>query len=219
MTFIPYPDSELLMMDLAGRIAEELEGTLHHEDRATLAVPGGTTPGPLFDELSAADLDWSRVDVILTDERRVPSDHPRSNERLLRERLLVSRAAKANFLRLVPDDISMDQVNERAKKALPISVLLLGMGADMHTASIFPGSQHLEAALDRNAPPVLLVDASGDLEPRITLTGPSLRGAINAHVLIVGQGKKDAYEAARHLKPTEAPIALVLGNATTHWAP
>lgn len=219
MSLISYPDSEMLMIDLAGRIAEELENALHHHDRVTLAVPGGTTPGPLFDELSAADIAWPRIDVILTDERRVPSDHERSNERLLRERLLVGRAAEANFVRLVPDEKTPDKTVENLAELLPVSVLLLGMGEDMHTASIFPGSPHLEAALDRNAPPLLQVDAPGGLEPRITLAGHVLRNAVVSHVLIIGPAKKEAYERALRLNATQAPIALVLSEATTHWAP
>lgn len=219
MTFVPYPDSEMLMMDLANRIAGELETALHGRDRATLAVPGGTTPGPLFDELSAADLDWSHVDVILTDERRVPPGHPRSNETLLRERLLVGRASAANFVRLVPEDEDFKNINERAIALLPISVLLLGMGEDMHTASLFPGAAQLDASLNKGAPSVLPVDASGALEPRITLTAPALRSAINTHVLIIGEAKKAAYETARHLTPDKAPIAVVLGDAIVHWAP
>ena len=64
-----YPDAEMMMIDIANRIAGEIEQTLFHEDRASLAVPGGTTPGPIFDSLCAADLDWSRVSILLTDER------------------------------------------------------------------------------------------------------------------------------------------------------
>ena len=65
MNFIEYPDSDMMMIDLANKIAGDLNVALHHEDRACLAVPGGTTPGPLFDDLCAADLPWDRVDVML----------------------------------------------------------------------------------------------------------------------------------------------------------
>ena len=62
------------------------------------------------------------------------------------------------------------------------------------------------------------VDAPEGLEPRITLTGPVLRGAMSTHVLIVGDEKREALDRARKLKPEEAPIATVLGEATVHWA-
>ena len=219
MNLITYPDSDLLYVDLASRLAGELRTALAAEEVVALAVPGGTTPGPVFDELCAADLDWARVRVILTDERRVPPDHARSTERLVRERLLASRAAAATFVRLVPEGDGMDDVIAALEPLLPIDVMLLGMGSDMHTASLFPGSPDLEAALDRAAPPVMMVEATGDLEPRITLTGPVLAGAISTHVVIRGEDKRAALEKARHLKPAEAPIATVLGAADIHWAP
>jgi 6-phosphogluconolactonase len=100
---------------------------------------------------------------------------------------------------------------------LPLSILLLGMGADMHCASLFPGSAALEAALAPNAPPVLAIHDAGD-EVRVTLTGPVLRGAMSTHVLILGKEKREAVERAARMTPQEAPIALVLRDATVHWA-
>jgi len=64
MEFIAYPDAEMMMIDLANRLAGELRQALQAQDRASLAVPGGTTPGPIFDDLSAVELDWGRVDVM-----------------------------------------------------------------------------------------------------------------------------------------------------------
>ena len=93
------------------------------------------------------------------------------------------------------------------------------MGADMHTASLFPGSPQLAAALDRHAPPLMLVDAPEGLEPRITLTAPVLTGAMSVHVLIAGDDKREALEKARKAKPLEAPVAAILGDADVHWAP
>ena len=66
MNLIEYVDRDMLFLDLANKLAGELETALLHSDRVSLAVPGGTTPGPMFDELCAADIDWSRVDVLLT---------------------------------------------------------------------------------------------------------------------------------------------------------
>lgn len=219
MNLITYPDRDLMFVDLASHLAGELETALLHSDRASFAVPGGTTPGPVFDELCAADIDWSRVDVLLTDERQVPPDHDRSNERLIRERLLVSRARAASFVRLVPEGDDASAEIARLEDLLPIDVMLLGMGADMHTASLFPGSPDLPAALDRNAPPLMAVAASEGLEPRITLTGPVLAGAISVHVLITGDEKKAALDKARRETQLNAPINTVLGTADIHWAP
>ena len=220
MNLIEYPDSEMMMIDLANRIAGELGTCLLEHEWASLAVPGGTTPGPMFDALSAADLDWSRVHVLLTDERLVPRDHSRSNERLVRERLLTGRAAAATFIRLVPESgEDIVSLYDNVARECPISILLLGMGSDMHTASLFPGSAELEAALAPDAPPIMRVTAPDAPEPRLTLTVPVLRDAMTTHVLITGDEKRTAISMARTLPPHEAPISAVLGTASVHWAP
>ncbi|WP_323764937.1 6-phosphogluconolactonase [Marinovum sp.] len=223
MEFIEYADREMLTIDVANKLAGELRSALEHEDRVLMAVPGGTSPGPIFDDLCAANLDWSRVDVMLSDERWVPEDSERSNTRLLRERLLVERAAAARYLPLylpgaAPED-RMAELTETITPRLPIQVLLLGMGADMHTASLFPGADNLARALDPRAPALMAMRAPGAPEPRITLTAPVLDGAMSKHVVIFGDEKRAALERARSLKPAEAPIAAVLSQALVHWAP
>ena len=131
MEFIEYPDREMMMIDLANRIAGELNTCLLQHDWASLAVPGGTTPGPIFDDLSSADLDWSRVHVLLTDERWVPEDHERSNTRLLRERLLVDRAAEATYVPLykpaeTPEEV-IDELAEAIRPEMPPLLPIEGM--------------------------------------------------------------------------------------------
>lgn len=222
MKFVEYPDRDLLMMDLADRLASELKSCLLTHDKATFCVPGGTTPGPVFDVLSAVDLDWERIAVVLNDERWVSEDSPRSNTRLLRERLFVGQAAAATLVPLyvpvpTPEE-ALDALAEGLEPHLPISVLLLGMGADMHTASLFPGADQLHEALDAHAPSLMAMRASGAGEPRVTLTAPVLQGAMSTHLLITGKEKREALERARHLPMNEAPVRAVLANATVHWA-
>ncbi|MGB7317423.1 MAG: 6-phosphogluconolactonase [Planktotalea sp.] len=223
MNFIEYPDSDMMMIDLANRIAGDLNAALHHDERACLAVPGGTTPGPLFDDLCAADLPWERVDVMLTDERWVPTDSDRSNTKLIRERLLVNRAAKARHLPLyapaeTPEEV-LPELEAMIAPELPIAVLLLGMGTDMHTASIFPGADKLTEALASNAPILVPMRAPGAQEPRITLSARVLDGALRKHIVIIGAEKREAFEKAKSLKPVDAPIKAVLSGADVHWAP
>jgi 6-phosphogluconolactonase len=217
-----YPDREMLMLGLANVIAGQLADFLRRDGRATLSVPGGTTPGPIFDTLSGVDLDWANVAVVLNDERWVPESSERSNTRLVRDRLIRGRAAQA---RLVPLYAPADQPEEMLsaledglRPHLPISVLLLGMGADMHTASLFPGADRLEEALSSSAPILLPMRAEAAGEPRITLTAPTLREAFNIHLLITGPDKRAALERAMTLTPMEAPVRAVLDNATVHWA-
>lgn len=222
MNFVEYPDRELLMLSLADRLAGELGDFLRRDGRASFCVPGGTTPGPIFDTLSGVDLDWPNVAVFLNDERWVDEDSPRSNTRLLRDRLLRGRAVDAQLIPLyapaeTPED-ALDALCDGLRPHLPISVLLLGMGADMHTASLFPGADRLADALAPDAPILLPMRAEAAGEPRITLSAPALAGAMNIHILITGAEKRAALERAASLKPLEAPVAAVLKNATVHWA-
>jgi len=221
MNFVEYPDVEMMMIDLANNLAGELRTALHNEETVSLAVPGGTTPGPIFDDLSAVDLEWNRVNVMLTDERWVPETSDRSNTRLLRHRLLRDKAAAANLVSLyggtqTPEE-SLLALSDNVASVLPLSVVLLGMGADMHTASIFPGADRLDDAL--NGDDVLYpMRAPGAPEPRITVSAKVLKDAMNCHVVITGAEKRAAVEKAAHLSPQDAPIAAILSNATVHWA-
>lgn len=222
MNLHEYPDRELMMMALADRIAAQLGDALRGKERVTLCVPGGTTPGPIFDTLSDVALDWDRVVVFLSDERWVPEDHERSNARLVRQRLLRNRAAAATFLPLhadapQPEDV-IDDLARAIEPHLPIDVLLLGMGADMHTASLFPGADRLSDALADDAPVLVPMRAPGAPEPRVTLSAPVLAGAMHTHVVITGQDKREALERALKLPPQEAPVAVVLPEAEVHWA-
>lgn len=217
-----YADREMLAIDLANQIAGDLTAALDHEDRVLMAVPGGTTPGPIFDDLCAADLAWDRVDVMLTDERWVPEDDARSNTRLLKERLLVDRAAAARFLPLYapahsPEEV-LPELEAQIAPELPLSVVVLGMGADMHTASIFPGADLLDQALSPQAPILLPMRAPGAPEPRITLSARVLDAALRKHIVIFGDEKRKALEAAVKLAPQQAPVAAVLNGAIVHWA-
>lgn len=219
MELIEYADAEMMMIELANVIAGQLEQALFTNDRVSFAVPGGTTPGPMFDVLCGAKaIEWARVDVLLTDERRVPPDHARSNARLIREHLLVDGAAAANFVSYVPEtDADLVAMSDRIQPYLPLSVLLLGMGADMHTASIFPNSPDLHNALSTDLA-LALVQPPDGLEPRVTLSASVLKDAMSCHVLITGAEKRAALERAQNLSPEEAPIATVLAGATVHWA-
>lgn len=222
MNFATYPDREMMVLALADQIASELREAIEAKGRATLSVPGGTTPGPIFDTLSGVDLDWSKVAVMLNDERWVDETSPRSNTRLLRERLLKDRAAEAVLVPLYADaprpEDKMDALAEGIAAHLPIDVLLLGMGADMHTASLFPGADRLAEALSDDAPILLPMRAEAAGEPRITLSAPVLRDAMHIHILITGAEKRAAIERAETLPVEEAPVGAVLANATVHWA-
>lgn len=222
MNLIEYPDRDLMFMALADRIATEVGTAIRQNGRATLTVPGGTTPGPVFDTLSGVALDWAKVTVIPNDERWVPESSDRSNARLIRARLLHGEAAAAQLVPLyAPVDMpetAMDALVAAVEPWLPLDVALLGMGADMHTASLFPGADRLKAALASDAPVLMALRSEAAGEPRVTLTARVLAAAMRIHVLVAGADKRAALERAQALSPEEAPVRAILANATVHWA-
>ncbi len=221
LEFIEYPDREMLAMALANKMAGQLAQQLRVSDSASLCVPGGTTPAPVYDMLSGSELEWPRVTVFLNDERWVDGAHLRSNSRLLRQHLLRDKAQTARYIDLYTGDPTPEEAVPALAEAiapnLPITVLLLGMGADMHTASLFPSASETVMALAGDAPLVMAINSVKD-EPRVTLTAPALHKAINTHLLITGADKREALERAQKLDPTEAPIREFLGDITVHWA-
>ena len=222
MNIIEYADREMLEMQVADALASELRKCLVMHDFASFVVPGGTTPGPIFDLMSATDLEWARVHVMLTDERWVGEHNSHSNARLVRERLLKDHAAAATFLPYFRDGLNAADGAAKVAGTLegefPISLLLLGMGADMHTASLFPASEGLEAAMAPRAPFLCPIKPAAQDMARVTLPAHVLKGAMSSHLVIFGDEKRDALEKAQSLPPEEAPIAAVLGSGTVHWA-
>jgi len=223
MNLVEYPDAEMMFLSLADTIAGELEGHLFSEDTATLVVPGGTTPGLIFDSLSATrHIDWSRINVMLSDERWVPLESERSNTALIKNRLLVGAASAANYIPLYCEAPSITEgaasLDSDVRSALPITVLVLGMGADMHTASLFPNSPQLPVALAPDAPALIAVEVEDQPEDRVSLSAPVLQTAISTHIVIKGKDKRAALDRAKGLDALEAPINTVLNNATVHWA-
>ncbi|MCZ4351439.1 6-phosphogluconolactonase [Roseovarius aestuarii] len=223
MKLIEYPDAELMAMGLANTLAGQLKLALRQSDRVLFVVPGGTTPGAVFDALCGANIEWDRVDVLLSDERWRPEEHIRSNTRLVRQRLLVERASAAHFIPLYMRDTSVEdaapQLSQTIAAHLPVAVALLGMGADMHTASLFPNNPALEIAMYDKAPAIVPVHVKDEPEPRVSLTAPVLRNAMSTHIVITGDAKLNAVRSARGCDTSVAPIGAVLEDATVHWAP
>ena len=224
MQLTSYETASEMMQSLSAQIASELSAAIVLRGRACLAVPGGSTPGPLFDLLSQAVLDWANVTVMLTDERWVPTDSPRSNTGLIKNRLLVNSASAARYIALYAPGLDhvggARALSQQVAPNLPIDVVVLGMGADMHTASLFPGAPELSFAQHELADAVMpMVPVSSDLEPRVTLSAQALEAALQTHVLILGDDKKAALLHAQTQSPADAPIAQFLPNATVHWSP
>ena len=207
---------EELAETLARDVADELLRAIEAKGKATLAVSGGTTPTLFFDKLSQADLPWSRVTVTLVDERQVPESSERSNARLVRQHLLKNNAAAARFVPLFG--------NAEAGKTSPFDVAILGMGNDGHTASFFPGGDHLAEALDNDTPKRLIeMNAPGAGEPRLTFTLPVLEASGRLALHIEGADKKTVLDKALTDGPEEdMPVRAVLRSQTPmtlYWCP
>jgi 6-phosphogluconolactonase len=221
-----YPDRDTLMRGLAELVADQLRAACASKHRATLAVPGGTTPAPFLAALSEADLPWDQVSVVPTDERMVAEMSSRSNTRLIRESLFQNRAEAADLVHYhaagAGFELVLDAARERVEAVLPIDVAVLGMGTDMHTASLFPGAPELDAALAPDAPVLMGMHPPGQPEARLTLTAPVLRAASVIHILITGPDKLAALETALMDGPVaEAPVRVALtapAPVTVHYA-
>lgn len=224
MSVIDYPDSEAMALGAARAVMSAVKNALVGQGRATLVVPGGTTPGPVFDALCDLPLEWEKVDILLSDERFVPEGHARANSGLVRGRLMKGRAAAAEF-HSFHDSEAEDagalarRLSDRCRTLLPVSVCLLGMGADGHVASLIPGARGLSMALEDDAPPVVALSPQ-EGEARVSLSLPALRGAFETHIVISGPEKQAALERARSAGSTEEmPVRAFLDGATVHHAP
>jgi 6-phosphogluconolactonase len=219
-----------LARNLADKVAASLSAAIKARGAATFAVSGGSTPKLFFQELSARDLDWTKVIITLVDERFVPADNPRSNHLLVAENLLQNKAKAARFLPLYQAAGSVEDAAELATTATapignPFDVVILGMGGDGHTASFFPGGSHLKAALDPSTPRgIITMEADGAGEPRLTFTFSSLQDAKLLVLHIEGESKKDVLTKAEGSgEEAEMPIRAVLRRAASpvevYWAP
>ena len=196
-----YATAEEATLAAAEAIADWLAAGLAENDRASFVGTGGSSPGPVYDLLSTVPLPWDQISVTLSDERRVPPTSPDSNERRLRERLMVGEAAAARFVPLWSDAPTAEDAAEAAEIAVedlfPADVVLLGMGEDGHIASLFPGSPVLEDGLDPLGGSLVIAVPAGDPAPaveRISLTLYALRQAFLTLVLIRGEARRRIVE-------------------------
>ena len=183
----------------AAEIVSHLKEAMTDRGRASLVVSGGNTPAPLFSQLANTPIDWSRVTILLADERWVSSDHPDSNEGLLRRTLLRGPANQATFISLVSafpnSEKTLEQVNTALGAIGLFDVVILGMGNDGHTASLFPCSAELQEGL-ATAAPVLMVNPMTAPHKRISLSAHRLKHTRWGYVHTVGTDKAETYAAA-----------------------
>jgi 6-phosphogluconolactonase len=225
-----FADSDSLARALSGELAANLKGAIAARGLASLVVSGGKSPVKLFELLRAESLDWSRVCVALVDERWVDPSDPDSNEKLVRDVLLKEAAAAARFIGLknaapTPDLGAVSAWETFARVPRPFDAIVLGMGDDGHTASLFPRSPNLSSALN----PAAVAGCVGMWSPvaphpRLSLNLSALLDSRRIALLLTGAQKWKVYCAASGDGPAEEmPIRTVLRQRHTPvevmWAP
>ncbi|MEA3548970.1 MAG: 6-phosphogluconolactonase [Thermodesulfobacteriota bacterium] len=229
-TFKEFSERKNLVVELAEQIGELLTRGIQHNGRASLAVSGGSTPVELFERLSGLDISWQDVVVILVDERWVEPAESDSNEHLVREHLLKNRAAAATFIGMKNSAATAGAGEQECELQLqqisrPFDVLILGMGGDGHTASLFPGAEKLAGATDMDSGKTCMGIAPLTApHERMTLTLPAILDSGQIYLHITGQEKNDVLQKALKDGPVEAmPIRFILRQQTTpvtvFWAP
>jgi 6-phosphogluconolactonase len=225
-----FPDRQALAAALAGEIKVDLEEAIPARGAGSLVVSGGRTPLALFTRLRGEKLDWTRIWVTLADERWVETTAEASNERLVRETLLVGPAAAAHFVGLKNPAPTPEAGADWASRALtrvphPFDVVVLGMGEDGHTASLFPGSLALARGLDPGAPPACIaVNALITPHARVSLNLAALLDARRIVLHIEGDKKWEVYQRARTPgTAAEMPVRAVLQQkevpVDVYWSP
>jgi len=221
-----FKNPAVLAEGLAIKVAGQLNDAIQAQGTATLVVSGGRSPVAFFQHLAKQELDWSKVVVTLADERWVPVEHADSNAGLLKQYLLKGPAAKAQFLSLYSAAANVEQAAEQADRLLaelpPIDVLVLGMGDDGHTASLFPDSPNLAEALladgTRRCWPML---APSVPRQRLTMSRALLASAKHKILSISGQSKLTTLNAALASDDVAAmPVrAFLQPTLEIYWCP
>jgi 6-phosphogluconolactonase len=230
MNFFSFPDRQELVNELADRIAIALTKSIAAHGHASLAVSGGSTPVQLFERLSEMNLPWQKVFITLVDERWVDPSELDSNERLVRQHLLQNRAAPATLIGLKNAAATAREGEAECEQRLhevlrPFTTLILGMGNDGHTASLFPQAEQLPLATDMDSGKTCLaITPAAAPHDRMTLTLPAILNAEEIILHITGQEKKEVLAKAQAAGPAEEmPIRFVLRQQTTsvtiYWAP
>lgn len=228
MELVEFENTSALDIELSAKVAKLLVTDIADTGSASLVVSGGRTPMGFFHLLSQQMLDWSKVSITLADERWVDADHADSNEKLVRANLLINEAHQATFIGLknsAADAIVGEPEAERALAAVgKFTVLILGMGDDGHTASLFPGADALALGLDMDSGRTCIgVTPTAAPHQRISMTLPRLLDSQQIIIHISGAGKQRVLEQAQAGNDIEAlPIRAILNQQQAplaiYWA-
>lgn len=209
-------------------ITKAVTRRLDLQPEASLVVSGGTSPVQCLQELSATDIDWQNVHVLLSDERWVASDSDDSNEKLIRENLLHGKAAEARLHPMHSDSFSLEERCELFEETIrtlpfPFACSLIGMGEDGHFASLFPDAENLAEGLNADSLHFCLpTRTTASPHPRLTLTLAALSRSDRVVLLFFGDAKREVYEKAKE-RSNGYPVSSLLlqkrAPVRVFWAP
>lgn len=202
----------------ADEVSVRLAAAIAERGVATLVVSGGRTPQGFFKALAAKPLDWAKVTITLADDRFVPLQHDASNERLVRESLLVDQATSAQFVSLYADYPTAEQavaeLNQRVASLPTFDVVILGMGEDGHTASLFPCSAELAQGLADDAADLLATNPTTAPHQRISFSRRRLQDSRAVFLHLVGESKLQVLkQAATGDDVSQMPIRVFIKQA------
>jgi 6-phosphogluconolactonase len=213
LTFQAFDDREEASGALAAELVAVLQAALVDKGQASLVISGGSSPVQMFRVLGAEPLPWEHVTIVPSDEREVPLDHADRNETMIRRELMYGPAADARLVSLFPPG------------AIPprFDAVVLGMGSDGHTASLFPGSPELAATLAESGPLARLEVPQLGMH-RVSMTPAALLETERLFLLFFGDEKRDVFDRARAAGPVaEYPVRAVLHqgrvDVEVYWAP
>jgi len=225
---------EQLYQSVAKKCASQLEQAISNQGEASIIVPGGTTPAPVFKELSSMSLDWKNITIVPSDERWIDVSHNQSNENLIRNSLLMNNAQVAKLVGLksaaetnVEGELETEQSLQNL--TLPAAVTVLGMGLDGHVASLFSDCPQIDDALDLGQmKKAMAINAegcavAGEYTQRISLTMATLINSQLIIILITGEDKLDVIsKAVKQNENPGIPVSVLLAQKQTpveiYWA-